>query len=139
VVAAEQLKAHGLRLTAPRVAVLETLERLPPHATVDEIAESARARIGTLSTQAVYDILHAFLVAGIVRRIEPPGSPARFETRVGDNHHHAICRVCGLTSDVDCVVGEVPCLEPGEHSLTGFRVDEAEIVFWGLCRSCQSA
>ena len=114
--------------------MLDVLPELPAHVTVDEVETAARARIGTLSTQAVYDILRAFHGAGIVRRIEPAGSPARFETRVGDNHHHLVCRDCGATVDVDCVVGEAPCLAPSEA--VGFEVDEAEIIFWGRCPAC---
>jgi Fur family ferric uptake transcriptional regulator len=96
-----------------------------------------RALIGTLSTQAVYDALRALTAAGLVRRIEPAGSPARFETRVGDNHHHVVCRVCGAAADVDCVVGAAPCLTPSDAS--GFMVDEAEVPFWGVCPDCQLA
>jgi Fe2+ or Zn2+ uptake regulation protein len=128
------LKAHGLRVTAPRLAVLSAL-REHPHASVEEVERSARARLGALSTQAVYDILGAFHEAALVRRIEPAGSPARYETRVGDNHHHLICRDCGLTVDVDCTVGEAPCLAPNEAA--GFEVDEAEVVFWGRCAACR--
>jgi Fe2+ or Zn2+ uptake regulation protein len=101
----------------------------------DSIAKLARERLGTLSTQAVYDILRAFAEAGLVRRIEPAGSPARYETRVGDNHHHIVCRICGATADVDCAVGDRPCLDP--VSTQGFVVDEAEVTFWGLCPNCQ--
>ena len=106
-----------------------------PHADADELQRAARARLGSLSTQAVYDILAAFHNSSLVRRIEPAGSPARYETRVGDNHHHLICRDCGLTVDVDCAIGEAPCLTPGAHE--GFEVDEAEVIFWGRCASCQ--
>ena len=128
------LRAHGLRVTAPRVAVLASL-RAAPHATVDELERAARARLGTLSTQAVYDILGAFHDAELVRRIEPAGSPARYETRVGDNHHHLICRDCGLTVDVDCTAGEAPCLIPSARA--GFEIDEAEVIFWGRCEACR--
>ena len=128
------LRVHGLRVTASRVAVLASL-REAPHATVDEVERAARARLGTLSTQAVYDILGAFHDASLVRRIEPAGSPARYETRVGDNHHHLICRDCGLTVDVDCTVGEAPCLLPS--AAAGFEVDEAEVIFWGRCEACR--
>lgn len=131
----QRLQAHGLRVTASRLAVLGALDELEPHATVDEVETAARARIGTLSTQAVYDILRALHAAGLVRRIEPAGSPARFETRVGDNHHHLVCRDCGVTVDVDCVVGEAPCLAPSDAA--GFEVAEAEVVFWGRCPACK--
>jgi Fe2+ or Zn2+ uptake regulation protein len=131
----ELLQAHGLRVTAPRLAILAVLEELP-HATVEEIEPPARARLGSLSTQAIYDILHTFHDAGLVRRIEPAGSPARFETRVGDNHHHLVCRDCGVAVDVDCVVGEAPCLSPDDAA--GFEVGEAEIIFWGRCPDCRN-
>jgi Fe2+ or Zn2+ uptake regulation protein len=131
------LRAHQLRVTAPRLAVLGVLWELPAHVTVDEVAERARARIGALSTQAVYDIMRALHQVGIVRRIAPTGSPALFETRVGDNHHHLVCRDCGRTVDVDCVTGEAPCLTPA--SAAGFEIDEAEITFWGRCPDCANA
>jgi Fe2+ or Zn2+ uptake regulation protein len=131
---ADALRSHGLRATGPRLAVLEALAKLPPHVSVDQVEREARSTIGALSTQAVYDILRAFHDAGLVRRIEPAGSPALFETRVGDNHHHAVCRSCGRTVDVDCVVGPAPCLEPS--TAAGFKIDEAEIVFWGTCPEC---
>ncbi len=130
----ELLRARGLRVTAPRLAVLAVLDELPPHVTVDQVEHAAQQRLGTLSTQAVYDILGALQTAGLVRRIEPAGSPARFETRVGDNHHHLICRSCGLTVDVDCAIGDPPCLTPSDPA--GFEIDEAEIVFWGRCPAC---
>jgi len=129
------LQEHGLRVTAPRLAVLAVLEELP-HATVEEIEAAARARLGSLSTQAIYDILRTLHGAEIVRRIEPAGSPARFETRVGDNHHHLVCRDCGVAVDVDCVVGEAPCLAPDDAA--GFEVGEAEIIFWGRCPDCRT-
>ena len=135
--AASLLRAHRLRVTAPRLAVLGVLSELPAHVTVDEVAERARARIGALSTQAVYDIMRALHQVGIVRRIAPAGSPALFETRVGDNHHHLVCRDCGRTVDVDCVTGEAPCLTPA--SAAGFEIDEAEITFWGRCPDCANA
>ena len=131
---ARLLRTHGLRATSSRVAVLDVLQELP-HARVEEVASAARARIGTLSTQAVYDVLRALHEAGLVRRIEPAGSPARFETRVGDNHHHLVCRDCGRTVDADCAVGEAPCLAPSEAA--GFEVDEAEVIFWGRCPACR--
>jgi Fe2+ or Zn2+ uptake regulation protein len=132
---ADRLRARGLKATAPRLAVLEAVADLEGHPDVDTIARHARARLGTLSTQAVYDNLRVLTELGLVRRIEPAGSPARFETRVGDNHHHVVCRRCGAAQDVDCVVGEAPCLNPS--SVGGFLVDEAEVTFWGVCPSCQ--
>ncbi len=130
----ERLHEAGLRVTAPRLAVLEALGQVS-HVDVETIATRARRRLGTLSAQAVYDILRAFGEAGLVRRIEPAGSPAVYETRVGDNHHHIVCRACGSIADVDCVVGAAPCLTPSPVS--GFLIDEAEITFWGLCPECQ--
>lgn len=132
--AAERLRAAGLRVTAQRVVVLATLEGHDGHPDVEEIAAGARAEIASLSMQAVYDILRALDGAGLVRRIEPAGSPARYEARVGDNHHHLVCRRCGLTRDVDCAVGPAPCLTPSDAG--GFTVDEAEVIFWGLCPAC---
>lgn len=130
------LAAAGLRVTAPRVAVLRVLERRP-HATTEVVAAAVRAELGAVSTQAVYDVLNAFTDAGVVRRIQPAGSPARYELRTGDNHHHLVCRVCGRADDVDCAVGAVPCLEPSDA--LGYRVDEAEVVYWGMCPSCRAA
>jgi Fur family ferric uptake transcriptional regulator len=129
----ERLKSAGLRITAPRVAVLEWLAD-HPHATADQVAAAIRQRLGSVSTQAVYDVLGACTHASLVRRIEPAGHPARFETRIGDNHHHLVCRHCGRTEDVDCVHGSAPCLEPSSRG--GFEVEEAEVVFWGLCPDC---
>lgn len=131
---ATELRRRGLRVTPQRLAVLGGLEDLGGHRAADELAEHARARIGGISRQGVYDALAALGAAGLVRRIELPGAPAYYELRVGDNHHHLVCRVCGRTEDVDCVTGEAPCLEPAD--LRGFRVDEAEIVFWGVCPDC---
>jgi Fe2+ or Zn2+ uptake regulation protein len=131
---ADRIRAAGLRVTGPRVAVLEALYAVP-HADVDSVLTAVRANTD-VSTQAVYDVLRAFTEAGLVRRIEPAGSPARFETRVGDNHHHVVCRVCGATADVDCAVGATPCLDPSDHH--GFLIDEAEVTYWGLCPACRS-
>jgi Fur family transcriptional regulator, stress-responsive regulator len=131
----EQLRTAGLRITRPRLAVLEVL-REGGHLDVDEIAFRVRERIDSVSTQAVYDVLGALSRAGLARRIEPAGSPARFEARVGDNHHHVVCRGCGDIADIDCTVGDAPCLDPGAAG--GFQVDEAEVTFWGLCPTCQS-
>jgi Fur family ferric uptake transcriptional regulator len=133
--ATAQLRAAGLRVTGSRVAVLAEVMS-GKHMTVEQIAGAVRGRIGTVSTQAVYDALAALATAKLVRRIEPAGSPTRYETRVGDNHHHIVCRVCGAVADVDCAIGEPPCLSPDDAS--GFVVDEAEVTFWGLCPSCQS-
>jgi Fur family transcriptional regulator, stress-responsive regulator len=104
--------------------------------TAEQVAIAARARVGTISTQAVYDVLGALTRGGFIRRIEPAGSPARHETRVGDNHHHVVCRSCGVIADVDCVIGEPPCVTP--PAAGGFVVDEAEVTFWGLCPDCQT-
>jgi len=130
----ERLRIAGLRVTSPRLAVLEALGTRS-HVDADTIATAARQRLGTLSAQAVYDILRAFGDAGLVRRIEPAGSPAVYETRVGDNHHHIVCRICGSIADVDCVIDAAPCLAPSTAS--GYIVDEAEITFWGICPECQ--
>jgi Fur family ferric uptake transcriptional regulator len=129
-----RLREAGLRVTAPRLALLAVLDE-SDHATVDDLAGAVRDRLGTVSTQAVYDALDAFVRAGLTRRIEPAGSPARFESRVGDNHHHVVCRSCGATSDVDCAVGRRPCLTPKEAH--GFVLDEAEVTYWGWCPTCQ--
>jgi Fe2+ or Zn2+ uptake regulation protein len=129
------LRDAGLRVTAPRLAVLDAV-REGDHLAVDDIAVAARRRLGTVSTQAVYDVLRVLADAGLVRRIEPAGSPARFEGRVGDNHHHLVCRSCGAVTDVDCVVGHAPCLEPA--SAAGYEIDEAEVVYWGVCPDCRT-
>ncbi|WP_433038670.1 Fur family transcriptional regulator [Actinomycetospora sp. CA-053990] len=131
-----RLRQAGLRVTAPRQAVLGVLGE-HPHSTADAVASAVRGRLGSVSTQAVYDVLAACVDAGLVRRIEPAGSAARYETRTGDNHHHVVCRACGATGDIDCVVGERPCLAPSDAG--GFVVDEAEIVFWGTCPACRAA
>ncbi|MEU4427028.1 Fur family transcriptional regulator [Actinoplanes sp. NPDC024001] len=132
---AELLRNHGLRVTRPRLAVLEVLTA-GGHLEVDDIARQVRARLDSVSTQAVYDVLGALSRAGLARRIEPAGSPARFEARVGDNHHHIVCRGCGEIADVDCATGEPPCLIPSNDH--GFTLDEAEVTFWGLCPACQA-
>lgn len=129
------LRGADLRVTRPRVAVLEALER-HPHADTDTVLRLVRQQIGTVSTQAVYDVLRALTAAGLVRRIEPAGSPARFERRVGDNHHHIVCRACGALADVDCAVGEAPCLTASNSQ--GFVIDEAEVTYWGTCPACTS-
>lgn len=132
----ELLKFAGLRVTAPRAIVLRALAERP-HASADAIVAAARAELGAVSTQGVYDVLRVCSDAGIVRRIQPAGSPARYELRVGDNHHHMVCRSCGTVQDVDCTVGEAPCLEPSDR--LGFAIDEAEVVFWGSCAECRAA
>src|SRR5215471_13846730 len=133
---AEELRGAGLRVTAVRVALLETV-RDGDHLGVEAIASGVRDRIGHVSLQAVYDALHALTAAGLVRRIEPAGSPARFEGRVRDNHHHIVCRSCGVVADVDCAVGEAPCLTPlNDHD---FSIGEAEVIYWGLCPGCAAA
>lgn len=131
----ESLRRAGLRVTAPRLAVLNAVLGEGQHRDADAIADAARRRLGALSTQAVYDNLHTLEKAGLIRRIQPSGHPARFEARVGDNHHHIVCRRCGMTADVDCAVGAAPCLEPSADH--GFIVQEAEVIFWGLCPQCQ--
>ena len=131
---AVQLRDAGLRITGPRLVVLDVLDS-GGHLGVDEIADQVRTRLGSVSTQAVYDVLSALTLAGLARRIEPAGSPALFEARVGDNHHHVVCRGCGSTADVDCAVGYRPCLDPSQTH--GFVLDEAEVTYWGLCPSCQ--
>lgn len=131
---AELLRRRGLRVTAPRVAVLEAVAA-HPHADADAVLTRARAALPTVSVQAVYDVLHALTDAGILRRIEPAGHPARYERRVGDNHHHVVCRRCGALGDVDCAVGEAPCLTP--VSTSGFTVETAEVTYWGLCPDCR--
>ena len=131
----ESIRSAGLRVTAPRLAVFESVMGEGQHRDAEEIAAAARKRLGTLSTQAVYDNLHTLEDAGLVRRIQPSGHPARFEARVGDNHHHIVCRRCGAAVDVDCAVGAAPCLEPSADH--GFTVEEAEVIFWGICPQCK--
>ena len=133
---AEELRGAGLRVTAARVALLEIV-RAGDHPGVEAIASGVRDRIGHISLQAVYDALHALTGAGLLRRIEPAGGQPRFERRVGDNHHHIVCRSCGAVADVDCAVGEAPCLTPSDER--GFSIDEAEVIYWGLCPDCSTA
>ncbi|WP_405620179.1 Fur family transcriptional regulator [Streptomyces sp. NBC_00076] len=133
---ADELRGAGLRVTAARVALLETV-RVGDHLGVEAIASGVRDRVGHISVQAVYEALHALTAAGLIRRIEPAGSPARFEGRVGDNHHHVVCRSCGVVADVDCGVGDAPCLTAAESH--GFAIDEAEVIYWGLCPDCSSS
>jgi len=130
------LRERGLRVTAVRVAVVEAVRR-QPHGTVEKVVAAVASKVGSVSKQAVYDALDALVRADIVRRIEPAGSPARYESRVGDNHHHLVCRGCGAVEDVDCAVGDVPCLDPAQTH--GFAVDEAEVTYWGWCPQCRAA
>ncbi|MCU0305213.1 MAG: transcriptional repressor [Thermoanaerobaculales bacterium] len=131
--AADLLRRHGVHITAQRLAVLEAVAQRP-HATAEDIAGAVRASIGVISRQAVYDALGLLAEKGLIRRIQPAGSPARFESRAGDNHHHLICRECGRMVDVDCAVGAAPCLVPADDA--GFEIDEAEVVYWGRCAEC---
>jgi len=130
------LRLAGLRVTRPRLAVLAAVREVP-HADTDSILSAVRQDLPDVSHQAVYDSLRALSDAGIVRRLQPPGSVARYEGRVGDNHHHLVCRSCGAIVDVDCAVGETPCLTAADAH--GFVVDEAEVIYWGLCPDCSSA
>jgi Fur family ferric uptake transcriptional regulator len=132
----ELLRSRGLRVTRPRLAVLQVLDESRDHLDVDQVVGRVRERLDSVSTQAVYDVLGALSRAGLARRVEPAGSPALFEARAGDNHHHVVCRGCGMIADVDCAVGRAPCLDPSNAD--GFEVDEAEVTFWGLCPGCQA-
>ncbi len=133
---ANLLREHGLQVTAQRLAVLRAVSARP-HCTADEVAAEVRAEIGAISRQAVYDALGILSEKGIIRRIQPAGSSALYEDRVGDNHHHVICRGCGETVDVDCAVGDTPCLTAADNS--GYQIDEAEIIYWGTCPKCLAA
>ncbi len=128
-----QLRGAALRVTRPRLAVLAAV-RDQPHADTERVVALTRDLAGDVSRQAVYDVLRALTDAGIVRRIQPTGSPARYELRVGDNHHHVVCRTCGTIGDVDCAVGETPCLTASDDH--GFVIDEAEVTYWGTCPDC---
>jgi Fur family ferric uptake transcriptional regulator len=130
---ADLLRRHGIQVTAQRLAVLAAVSG-SPHCTADDVATAVRAEIGVISRQAVYDALGILADKGLIRRIQPAGSPARYEGRTGDNHHHLICRTCGRTVDVDCAVGAAPCLTPADGA--GFEIDEAEVVYWGRCPEC---
>ena len=132
----QMLRGAALRVTRPRVAVLRAVYA-HPHADTDSIIGAVRMDLPKVSHQAVYDSLHALTEAGLVRRIQPSGHVARYESRVGDNHHHMICRSCGLIADVDCAVGEAPCLTASDDG--GFSIDEAEVIYWGLCPDCSTA
>ncbi len=130
---AEQLRSADLRVTRPRVAVLEAVHA-HPHADTESIFGAVRSALPEVSRQAVYDVLNALTAVGLVRRIQPSGSVARYESRVGDNHHHVVCRCCGVIADVDCAVGEAPCLIASDDQ--GFVIDEAEVIYWGVCPGC---
>lgn len=129
------LRAHGIQVTAQRLAVMKAVSS-QPHITADGVAEIVRAEIGAISLQSAYDALGLLVARGLVRRIQPAGSPARFEDRVGDNHHHLICRVCGRLVDVDCTAGAAPCLTAPDDR--GYEIDEAEVAYWGRCPDCLS-
>lgn len=133
---AQILRGHGVQVTAQRLAVLRAVSG-QSHCTADEVAEIVRGQIGAISRQAVYDALGILADKGIIRRIQPAGSPALYEDRVGDNHHHLICRVCGRTVDVDCAIGAAPCLTAADAM--GYDVDEAEVIYWGTCPDCLAA
>jgi Fur family ferric uptake transcriptional regulator len=133
---AERLRQRGIQVTAQRLAVLRAVTA-HPHATAETVADAVRAEIGVISLQSVYDALAVLAAEGLIRRIQPAGSPARFEARVGDNHHHLICRICGRMVDVDCAVGAAPCLTPADT--VGYEIDEAEVVYWGRCADCAAA
>jgi Fe2+ or Zn2+ uptake regulation protein len=129
------LRGASLRVTRPRIAVLAAV-REHPHADTHSLIAFVRSELGEVSQQAVYDVLQALTDAGLVRRIQPPGSVARYETRIGDNHHHVVCRSCGVIADVDCAVGHAPCLTASDDH--GFVIDEAEVIYWGLCSDCST-
>jgi Fur family transcriptional regulator, stress-responsive regulator len=129
------LRDASLRVTRPRMAVLSAVHA-HPHADTQSILQVVRGELSDVSQAAVYEVLNALTEAGLVRRIQPQGTFARYESRTGDNHHHVICRTCGVIADVDCAVGEAPCLEPSDHH--GFVIDEAEVIYWGLCSTCQT-
>jgi Fur family transcriptional regulator, stress-responsive regulator len=129
------LREHGIQVTAQRLAVLRAVSA-EPHTTADRVADVVRGEIGAISLQSVYDALSVLVTEGLIRRIQPAGSAARFEDRVGDNHHHLICRVCGRVVDVDCAAGAAPCLAAADDQ--GYQIDEAEIAYWGRCPDCQT-
>jgi Fe2+ or Zn2+ uptake regulation protein len=132
---ADLLRQCGIQVTAQRLAVLRAVAG-QPHITADAVAETVRAEIGVISLQSVYDALGVLVAQGLIRRIQPAGSPARFEDRVGDNHHHLICRVCGRLVDIDCAVGSAPCLTAADDM--GYEIDEAEVAYWGRCPDCMA-
>lgn len=131
----QQLRSHGLQVTAQRLAIMEAVSARP-HATTEELTEDVRTSIGSISRQAVYDTLGVFVEKNLIRRIQPSGSVARYEDRVGDNHHHVVCRGCGVMIDIDCAVGSTPCLTAADDH--GFEIDEAEVVYWGRCPTCRA-
>ncbi|WP_156656170.1 Fur family transcriptional regulator [Mycobacterium sp. 852002-51971_SCH5477799-a] len=137
---ADRLRMADLRVTRPRVAVLEVVDA-NPHADTETIFSAVRVGLPDVSRQAVYDVLNALTTVGLVRRIQPLGMVARYESRVGDNHHHVVCRSCGIIADIDCAVGDAPCLTPSDDDnvLDGFVLDEAEVIYWGLCAECSTA
>ncbi len=134
--AATMLRGSSLRVTAPRIAVMRELAD-HPHADVDTITRATRERLGSVSTQAVYDVLGALATVGLVRRFEPAGHPARYELELGDNHHHLVCRSCGSMVDVECAHGAAPCLDAADDH--GFAIDEAEVIYWGICPACAAS
>ncbi|WP_044485698.1 Fur family transcriptional regulator [Mycobacterium colombiense] len=136
---ADRLRRADLRVTRPRVAVLEVVDA-NPHADTETIFSAVRVGLPDVSRQAVYDVLNALTAVGLVRRIQPLGMVARYESRVGDNHHHVVCRSCGIIADIDCAVGDAPCLTPSDDDnvLDGFVLDEAEVIYWGLCADCST-
>lgn len=133
---ANLLREHGVQVTAQRLAVMQAVSDRP-HSKADDVANDVRAEIGAISRQAVYDALGMLVEKGLIRRIQPAGASALYEDRVGDNHHHVICRNCSKTVDVDCAIGNAPCLTAADNS--GYRIDEAEVIFWGLCPECSAA
>ncbi len=134
--AKELLRQHGVQVTAQRLAILRVVADRP-HSTADELGDEVRSQLGAISRQAVYDSLSVLVDKNLIRRIQPAGSAARYENRVGDNHHHLICRTCRTMFDVDCAVGEVPCLTADDNH--GFEVDEAEVIYWGRCSTCRAS
>jgi len=133
---AQQLRERGMQVTAQRIAIMDAVSA-HPHATTEQLTEDVRERIGSISRQAVYDTLGIFVEKKLIRRIQPSGSAARYEDRVGDNHHHLVCRGCGIMFDIDCAVGTTPCLTADDDH--GFEIDEAEVVYWGRCPRCMTA
>ena len=128
------LHSNGIPVTAQRIAVIRTVDR-KPHSTADEVVEGVKQDIGAISRQAVYNVLSLLSEKGLLNRVQPSGHPARYETRVGDNHHHVVCRMCGSMEDVDCAVGYTPCLKAAQDH--GYDIDEAEVIYWGICPACQ--
>ena len=131
----QMLRAAQLRVTIPRLAVMRAVGS-HPHADTDALIKASRQLVPDISHQTVYDALNALTAAGLIRRFQPTGSLARYESRIGDNHHHVVCRSCGVIADVDCAVGDAPCLVASDDN--GFEIDEAEVIYWGLCPSCVS-